>query len=149
MTRPESWIHFFNGFRSIKRHFNVDWTSSSNLRTLLGKKLSNRFQEWVFSSHRGSKSAKSRLIFSALPSADQDSTEPSSGCNKTRLYSSFLLYRTGSGDQSKLSKKGKGRTMGYAIRCLPGAIQAVICAWSMNSRNSGSCIIKEAGTVAR
>ena len=40
-------------------------------------------------SHRGSKSPKSCLILSALPSAVQDSTDPSSGCASARLYSSF------------------------------------------------------------
>src|SRR5712691_8862881 len=45
--------------------------------------------------HRGSKSAKSARILSPLPSSVHDSTDPSSGCISTRLYSFFACWTTG------------------------------------------------------
>ena len=47
--------------------------------------LNETLQELDVPSHRGSKSSNSCLILSVLPSAVQDSTDPSSWCNRTRL----------------------------------------------------------------
>ena len=152
MTRPELWIHFFNGFLSINRHFNVDLTNPSNLRTLFGiinsaiHSKNGSFPPTVARNRRNRASSSPRFLQQSriqpthrLGAVKRDCTLPSSSAENR-----FSGKRVDRNFQRK-----ERRTMGYAIRCLPGAIQAVICAWSMNSRNSGSCIISEAGTVAR
>ena len=96
MTRKEGWIHVLSGLRSISRHLSVDCTKPRILRNLpefvqtaWDREVGREEQSCTY---RGSKSAKSARILSALPSAVHDSTEPSSGCASTTLYSFFPLF---------------------------------------------------------
>src|SRR5216683_2491330 len=89
--RPFEWTQLDRGFRSIRRHLNVDLTDDRSFWTL--ETTVPLYSAAVVSAspktvtYRGSKSAKSARILSPLPSSVHDSTDPSSGWSNTRLYS--------------------------------------------------------------
>lgn len=153
MTRPESWIHLFKGLLSIKRHFRVDWTNPSIFRTLLGSVQRLAQKMWgkgAFSPRLKIAKIASHLLCASLSGPGFDGPVVWVQQNEVILLLPPLQNQaTRSARADRTIQGEERRTMGYAIRCLPGAIHAVICGCSTNSRNSGSCIIKEVGTVAR
>jgi len=75
-----------------------------------------------------------------LDALERDYTVPSPS-RKKRVHVVSILRRK--------PREENRRTIGYDTICLLGPIQLHICGCSINSRNSGSCIMSEAGIIAR
>src|SRR5579863_4849399 len=99
----------------MRRHFRVDLTKDMSFWTLQDSSRRDKVmvnpqavvQNSRHVTYRGSKSAKSARILSALPSSVHDSTDPSSGWINTMLNSFLARCRGPKGHSQLLARKKK------------------------------------------